>query len=33
MKDYMSISTLEYDMHFWNALRGRAHNPAFLSKG
>ena len=33
MKDYMSISTLEYDMHFWNALRGRNYNPAFLSKG
>lgn len=33
MKDYMSISTPEYDIHFWNALRGRNHNPAFLSKG
>ncbi len=29
MKDYMSISTLEYDMHFWNALRGRAITPLF----
>lgn len=33
MKDYMSINTPEYDLHFWNALRGRNHNPAFLSKG
>ena len=33
MKDYMSISTPEYDLHFWNALRGRNYNPAFLSKG
>ena len=33
MKDYMSISTPEYDLHFWNALRGRNHNPSFLSKG
>ena len=33
MKDYMSIRTPEYDLHFWNALRGRNYNPAFLSKG
>lgn len=33
MKDYLSINTPEYDLHFWNALRGRNHNPAFLSKG
>ena len=33
MKDYTSISTPEYDLHFWNALRGRNYNPAFLSKG
>ena len=33
MKDYMSINTTEYDLHFWNALRGRNHNLAFLSKG
>ena len=33
MKDYMSISTPEYDLHFWNALRGRNYNPAFLSNG
>ena len=33
MKDYMSISTPEYDLHFWNALRSRNYTPAFLSKG
>lgn len=33
MNDYLSISTPEYDMHFWNALRGGNYNPAFLSKG
>lgn len=33
MKDYVSINTPEYNLHFWNNLRGRSHNPAVLSKG
>ena len=33
MNDLMSIKTPEYDRHFWNAMRGREDDAAFLDKG